>query len=777
MRKLTCLFLLMTLSLSTYAQEFSQNIRGQILDISSEESLPFANIIIKDSKPILGTTSNLDGTFILKNIPIGRYDIEISYLGYESIILPEVVVTSAKEVILTVRLKEQTNVLKEVVIKPKVLKENPLNQMAMVSARMLSIEEANRYAGGFDDPGRLASSFAGVSSSVGNNAIIIRGNAPKFLQWKIEGIEIPNPNHFADLSVFGGGGLTALSSNLLANSDFYTGAFPAEYTNALSGVFDIRMRSGNTSNHEHSVELGAIGIDLASEGPISKSSRSSYLINYRYSTLGLISSLLPEEAQGTNYQDLSFKLKLPTKKHGVFSIWGIGLLDNSGSKPKKEIGLQFYYQDIEKQDAQQYMGTIGLNHRIILTDKSYLNSTIAFTSNGVNLETHRLNETNSLRPLNIIDIADQNISIYTYLNTKLNAKHSNRTGLNLRLLNYNYNLSETKYLNKDLIEVVEEDGTSALISGYSSSSYNFQSWTINAGISGQLFTLNGSYSVEPRLGVSYQYDDTHKFSIGYGLHSRIEALSIYLAQTTNSTESQANHNLGFTKAHHLVLSYDWNITDKMHLKVEPYYQILTNVPVIQNSTTSLLNLKNSWFINDTYVNKGKGRNYGLDLTIEQYIDNGFYFLVSGSIFQSQYKSDNTKWFNTRYNKNYLANLLLGKEFRIGKNQNLLGFNIKFSTQGGERYSPIDITASVLEKDVILDERKPFIKSTNPRLLIHFTINYEWYRASTTHKISFKILNATNQKEFQGLRYNLESDTVEEFQEALIIPNISYKFSF
>ena len=140
---------------------------------------------------------------------------------------------------MTIQMKENTGLLSEVVVKPNVNKELPLNNLASVSAKMLSVEEATRYAGGFDDPARLVSSFAGVSSNVSNNAIAIRGNSPQSLQWKMEGIEIPNPNHFADMTTFGGGGLTALSSQLLANSDFFSGAMPAEYSNALSGVFDI----------------------------------------------------------------------------------------------------------------------------------------------------------------------------------------------------------------------------------------------------------------------------------------------------------------------------------------------------------------------------------------------------------------------------------------------------------------------------------------------------------------------------------------------------------
>ena len=236
--------------------------------------------------------------------------------------------------------------------------------------------------------------------------------------------------------------------------------------------------------------------------------------------------------------------------------------------------------------------------------------------------------------------------------------------------------------------------------------------------------------------------------------------------------------LDFSKAHHFVFAYDWNITEKLHLKIEPYFQYLFNIPIIENSTESLLNLKNDWFINDTYVNKGKGKNYGLDLTLEQYINNGFYYLLSGSIFNSEYKTDTNVWYNTRFNKNYLINALVGKEFRIGnKKQNLLGINLKLSLQGGDRYSKIDQTTSFNEQDVVYNETTPFTEQAKTSFISHITVNYEWYKKKTSHKLSFKFLNATNYKEFQGHRYNIKTHKVEEFREALMIPNISYKISF
>jgi hypothetical protein len=775
-KKMFWMFLMFTTLVS--AQELTQTIKGKILDNETQEPIPFATVVIKNTNPIIGTTTEDNGNFRLENVPIGRYDIEVSHLGYESTIISEVVVTSAKEVVLKITLTESAYALDEVIIRPKTNKEEPLNKMATVSARMLSVEEASRYAGGFDDPARLASSFPGVAtSSVGNNAIIVRGNAPKYLQWKIEGVEVPNPNHFANLSALGGGGLTALSSNLLANSDFFTGAFPAEYNNALSGVFDIKMRNGNSSEYEHSIEAGIIGIDFASEGPLGKKEYgASYLVNYRYSTLGLISSLLPDDAGKINYQDLSFKLSLPTKKAGSFSIWGIGLIDNSESLPEKDINKQIYYEDIEQQDVSQYMGALGINNRLTLKNSAYLNTTLSVSTNGIDLKTDRLNNQSQLQPENEIKNTNYNIVFKSFLNKKFSAKHTNRTGVTLRGLAYDIDLKENNVNTNTLNTLASENGFSSLLSAYSNSSFSLKNWKLNLGINAQLFTLNNSVTIEPRLGLSHQINENNKLSFGYGLHSRIEPLNIYFATTANNT--QANKDLKLSKAHHFVLAYDWNISEKLHLKIEPYFQYLFDIPIVANTTTSLINLEQDWFINDTYINAGKGQNYGIDLTLEQYINNGFYYLVSASVFNSKYKTDTNKWYNTRFNKNYLITALAGKEFRLGKNkQNSLGINIRASIQGGNRYSPIDNQASLLQQDVVYNETNPFTQQAETVFLTDFTVNYEWNKRKTTQRLSLKVLNATNFEEFQGHRFNLQTNQVDKFKEGIIIPNISYKISF
>jgi hypothetical protein len=591
---------------------------------------------------------------------------------------------------------------------------------------MLSAEEAKRYAGGVDDPARLASSFAGVASNVGNNGIVVRGNAPKFLQWKMEGIEIPNPNHFADLDAFGGGGLSALSSQMLSNSDFFTGAFPAEYNNALSGVFDIFMRNGNNQKHEHTVQIGTIGLDASSEGPFKKGGRSSYLFNYRYSMLALLTPLLPQGSEAIKYQDLSFKLNFPTKKFGVFSAWGVGLIDGSGPKAKTDSTKRLYNEDTEEKDIKQYMGAAGISNKYFFNNRAYIKTTLAATVSSIDLTTKRFDSAMQFKPQNIIKNTNWNYILSSSLNTKFSPKHTNKTGLLVTCLSYNILLKDTCNNDRSIRTITDENGFSMLLSAYSESSFNFtNAFTMNIGVNSELFALNKHFTVEPRIGFKWQFCENQSVGLAYGLHSRLERLNYYFTNINRGSSESTNKNLDFTKAHHFVLSYGCNLSENIILKIEPYFQQLFGIPVISDSSFSFINLQNEWFINQPLKNTGEGKNYGIDITLEKYLSKGYYFLFTSSLFNSRYKGGDGIWRNTRFNRTYLFNLLGGKEWQTGRSrQNIFGINVRFVFQGGDCYSPINETASQFTRNVVFDEDDAFSKQLSPSFLAHLTTSYK-----------------------------------------------------
>lgn len=765
---------------STYLfPQATQTIRGTVLDVASNVPLSFSSVTVLNTNPFIGTVTDDLGNFTIPNVPVGRYDLQITHVGYEPAIMREITVISGKQSFISVNLKENSKFLDEVVVKPSVNKEKALNAMATLSAKMLSVEEAKRYAGGFDDPARLATSIAGVAGNTGDNGIIVRGNAPKFLQWKMEGIEIPNPNHFGDLNSLGGGTLTALSSQMLANSDFFTGAFPAEYNNALSGVFDIAMRTGNNQKREHTFQAGILGIDASSEGPFKKGGSSSYLFNYRYATLALLAPLLPEGAGGIKYQDLSFKLNFPTPKAGVFSLWGMGMIDGATSKAKLDKTLWVYTDDNEYHAIKMYMGAVGLSHKYFLNNSSYLKTTLAATANSTGWSIQKLNQALDLQAKSKIDNTNFDFVLTSFVNNKLSANHTNKTGILLRGMKYDLLLNNALALGSPPQEIVKASGFSSVISGYSSSSIQLSNkLQMNVGINSQLFTLNNHYTIEPRLGFRQQLQKNHAIGLAYGLHSRLEKLNYYFNNSISTGEKAVNKNLDFSKAHHIVLSYDWSISDLVHFKVETYYQQLFSIPVIKDSSFSFINLQNDLFFGDKLQSTGVGKNYGLDITLEKYISNGYYYLLTASLFNSKFKGGDGVWHNTRYNRNYVFNFLIGKEWQVGnRKQNTISLNTRLGYQGGDRYSPVNEILTNMSKEIVYDETNAFNLQSQPSLNVHFTANYKINKAKSSREIALKILNLTGQPDFKGYQYNQIKNTIDKNLASVVIPNLSYKIEF
>lgn len=767
--------LIVVLALFSYcaqAQKPSQSIKGVVLDHASNQPIPFARVVIKSINVVVDADSM--GNFLLQNIPVGYHNLIISAISYEPFVMNEILVTSAKQVQLTILLKERTTSLSLITIRPKVNKQRALNPTASVSTKMLSVEEAAKYAGGFDDPARLVSTFAGVSSNVGNNGISVRGNNPKSLQWKFEGIEISNPNHFADNAVFGGGVLSALSSHNLANSDFFSGAFPAEYSNSLSGVFDMAIRNGNNGRKEHTIQIGLTGLDYAEEGPFKKGGTATYLYNYRYSTLSLIRPLLPEDGgKGVKYQDLSFKLNFPTKKAGTFSLWGIGLKDFTGLDAKTDTLQWNTITDRQTQDIGFFMATLGMSHKYFIDEKTYVKSILATTTNSVDFTIQNLQKNGSFTPESNVKNSSTNFILSSFMNKKFSPKHINRTGI--VATNMGFNL----LLNKNSKNIVDEKGNSFLTTIFTNSTFNlFDKLTVNVGLNAQLFTLNKHYTIEPRVGLRYQFTNIQSINFGYGLHSRLEKLNYYFAKNIQYGNTTVNKNIDFTKAHHFVLGYDLNISQNLHLKVELYYQHLFNVPVMKDSSFSFINLTNDWFFNSKLENTGVGRNYGIDLSLDKYLTKGFYYSFTSSIFNSEYQGGDKIWRSTRFNRNYTFNFLTGKEWTFGKNKHkTFGVNVRLSYQGGDRYSPVNPAQSTLNQDVVFDETKAFSQQLSPSLTTHFTLMYRVNKRKTTRELALKVLNAGRYNEFYDFQYNYKAQSVEEHREAIIIPNLSYKIEF
>jgi hypothetical protein len=778
---LSGMMLVFTMAGTSFSQDITQVVRGKIVDEGSQMPLPFTTIVILTLDPVMGCTADDKGLFRLDNVPVGRHNIQVSFMGYESKVIPELLITSGKEIVLNIGLREKVEEMDEVVVKAYTKKDKPLNNMSIVSARSFSVEEAQRYAGGFDDPARLASSFAGVATGyLDDNAIIVRGNAPKGLLWRLEGIEIPNPNHFANLSTFGGGGVSALSSLMLANSDFFTGAFPAEYGNAMSGVFDIKLRTGNNEKHEHAVQVGALGLDLSSEGPFSKNSRATYLFNYRYSTFGLIKPILPEEANIPVYQDLCFKINVPTAKAGIFSLWALAADDKIRFEADEDTLVWSHADDQEVGYATQRMAAIGLNHRYILGSKTYLNSTLALSGDYTEFVTDHLDFDLTSTPSQYINNLNTKYTLTSTLNHKFSAQHSNRTGFIVNNLHYNNLLKFAPSIGDDLVTAADENGSSNLIHLYSQSKINLSSrFVFNLGLHGLYFDMNKEVVLEPRIGATYHLTNRQAISLAYGKHSRLEPQSLYFARVMEGNEvTYPNKTLSLSKAHHFVLAYDINLNPNVRLKVEPYFQYLYDIPVSPDSSYSMINMEADWFFTEKLVNQGTGTNFGIDLTLERFLKDGFYYLFTASLFESKYVGGDGIERSTRYNSNYVVNVLLGKEWTMGIAQNkFLGVNARINMMGGQRAFPLDRASSLTQGNAVYDYSRPFEDQKQNIFHLNASITYRINKKKHASIWSVQVLNLLGAEENYGYYYNYRTDQLEEEKIVVIVPSLSYKIEF
>lgn len=756
-----------------------QNIRGKVLDAQTQEPV-FATIrILNPSLSGKGTATDSLGNFHLAQLPISRYALQISGIGYDPVTVTDVLLNSAKEAYCEVMLKENTQQLQEVIIRAPLYKSQLLNPMTLTGGRMLSMEEASRYAGGFDDPARLVSSFAGVtSSSVSSNALEVRGNAPQYVQWRMEGIETPNFSHFADVTGLGGGMLTGLSSHVINHSDFLYSAFPAEYSNALAGVFDMNMRTGNTEEFEHAFQFGVWGLDAASEGPIGKKGNSSYLFNYRYSFSGIADKISGVD-EGLDYQDLSFKINMPTRRKGTFSLWGVGLLDHLKQKNEEDTNQWEETQDRTRQEYDFQKGILGLTHHLPLPKEAYLKSIAAITYSGLNGTLEEADNNLNFHPMGEIKNNTASLVLSTYYNRRYSARHTNRSGITLTGMNYQIDLksSPNVTLYKPMVQYVKENGQTAALSAYTSSLISLSdTWKMNLGITAQYFALNHAWSVEPRAGLKWQVLPNQSLALAYGLHSRRERTEYYFTRLPESGSKVVNSDLKFSKAHHLSLAYNWTPSPLVNIKVEPYVQYLYNLPVEENSSFSIINY-NGYILDRQLVNKGKGLNYGIDVTLERYLNKGWYWMLSGSLFRSRYMGGDHIWRDSRMDRRFMLKALAGKEWTFGRNHHKsLSLNLRMTFQGGERYTPIDYEASDETHEIEEEETKAYTLKLPASFVTDLTVNYKINRKHVAHEFSLKLLNANGFSDTY-YRYNLATDRIEKKKGAAIVPNISYKLYF
>ena len=778
----------------------TQTVRGKVFD--SETNYPLIGVKLSiqvNETDLLRVLSNADGEFEIKNVPIGKYSLEATYALYN----PKsstIEVGSGREVIVNVPMTEMIVLQKEVTVTGK-KKGEVLNNMALLSAQQFSVSETNRYPGSRMDPARMASNFAGVGGSDDSrNDIVIRGNSPLGVLWRVEGVDIPNPNHFS-ISGSSGGPVSIINNKILGNSDFFMSAYPAEYGNSTAGVFDLKLRSGNNKKYEFTGQFGFLGTEFLAEGPMGNKGKASYLVMGRYSTLSLFEKLgikIGTDAVPV-YGDAAFKFNWVLKNNAQLSFFGIGGKSEIAIKisDQKKVTTDLYGDG----DRDQYFGTSmyfsGLNYKKTLSEKTFFTATLAAAMEDQHTKHDYLKgrkivgetiEIDTIYNMLAYTFKIAKISGYTALTHKINTRHTLKGGINLDFMQLDQIDSVLVNLDSPDIYQVRWDynGSAMLVQPFIQWKWRVnENMDVSAGLHAQYFSLSNSLSpAEPRIAMKYRMKGNQSISAGAGMHSQIQPIYTYTFDK-NGNGDYYNKNMDFTRSLHTVFGYDKFFDKGFSIKTEAYYQHLYNVPVeVTPSSFSMINMGSGFsriFANELQ-NTGTGFNYGLELTIQKYFDKSFFFLFSGTMYESKYKGSDNILRNTSFNGNYVANILVGKEFKISKNQ-VFGLGGKCTVAGGKRYGLVDVIKTNADKELFFKDSLFNDLQFADYFRVDFKISWRMDTKKISHEIGLDLVNILNTKNLLSLAYaprldptDMSEPTAERTQLGFL-PIFYYKIDF
>ena len=792
-------FLCCIFSFTAFSQ--TQNIRGIVKDKDTKQPVGSALLSIDDGSSGIGAYSNEDGTFILENVPLGRHVVNCQLVGYQNYRSEAFIISSNKEIFIEIELGSGVD-MEEVEITDTRLDYNaPLNESAVVSARSFSVEETERMPAGVNDMGRMALSFPGVSQGRDDteNDIIIRGNSSFGMLWRLEGIDIPNPNHFARPGT-SGGGITVFSAQLLGRSDFFSGGMPAEYGNALSGAFDVHFKKGNKYDREYRAKIGILGLDFATEGPI-KRERSSYIFNYRYSTLGLLNSAglhLLGERISNDFQDFSFNVSMDSKdKKHLFTIFGMGGLSTEHYEPvtdfnERDSSIANHWEDRYRISN---LGIVGATYTWLIDEKSFLKAAIVSNNSVIDWKYDTIGLADSERfRYNTERYQDNRISTSLNYNRKVSEHFKYKIGMMNHNINFDF-FKETapRTSTSDITELNSEislsgSGFTSTVQTYAQGTYQPDTrQTINFGLHALYLGLNNTAAIDPRLSYQFKINEQHTLGLAVGKHSQMLPLAAYFYaenDTTNGeiTVNRPNADMKYINSWHTVLSYSFLTKSQIKFVTEFYYQSLNNVPIsVDNNGVN----SNYWMLNDQQsfaffetTSGGTGRNYGVDLVVEKFFSNKTYFLFTGSLFESKYTPIDGLERNTKFGTRWSSSYTLGREFEFKKARTLqVGARLLYN--GGFRYSPHDPVASAAAGRYIQLAGAEWSGQVPAYMRVDARIAYRYNAKRFSGAISLDVQNLTSRRNINAVSYDATTNELvnRNYPGGDFIPVLAFQFDF
>ncbi len=762
------------------AQLPQQVVRGTVIDRDTRQSLPGASISTTVSGKTLSVIADEKGLFVIKNVSAGRISIQCTHTGYATYFTNDIILNAAREVQLTIEMEEQRQLQTGVTVMGNRNPKQPVNRFALMSGRSFSPEETQRFAASANDPSRMAVGFPGVqANSDVNNDIIIRGNNPVGMQWRLEGVDIVNPNHFARRGSTGGG-ITIFSLSMLDNSDFLTGAMPAEYGDVLSGVFDIHFRKGNDQKQEYTVKAGLLGLDFSTEGPIKKGS-SSYLVNYRYSTLSLLAAMglnLVGKRLKDNFQDLSFNLAFNNKrKTSQWNIWGIGGYSKETESPTKDTVNWKQYDDYAIYDFRTRTGAVGIGNTVNLSAKSFLHSSVVLMGQRITYVDDTLTKQMKGSLVNNERYDNDRLTFASALNHKFSPVATLKAGFFLNDIIYQFNRNKLDFNTLQYQTVINGNGHTWLFQPYAQMSIKPGKWTINPGLHLMHFALTNKTTLDPRLSVQYKMSSRQSLSFSYGLFSKILPLGYYFYKPA-SGNGFPNSNLDMIRAQHYVAAFDQLLNKGWRFHAELYYQWLFHVPIVNdvNRTYWMLN-EIEGYASEALVSKGKGDNKGVDLSMEKLFSKGFFMLTSFSIFSSRFIPLDGHRYDTRFNAGTAGTITSGKEWKWKDNM-IFQCGGRVIYNGGFRVTPLS-PQQLGSREAVEDESMPYTQKIDPYFRIDGRLSIRKDGAKRAWQLAVDIQNLSDQKNVDPLsrRYDPSVNAWVFNSQSGIVPVLSYQIDF
>ena len=761
--------------LVTIAQTTSA-LSGRVTDAITSAAMPGATVQVFLPDTAFGTTTDVNGAFRFASIPTGIHRVQARFVGYAAADIGEVWVRLGKEEVVTFALQRSASELGEVEVRA-----SAPQRMSTMSSHTLTVEQSLRYPATFFDPARLAMSYAGVASTNDQaNHFSVRGNGPVSNAWLLEGAEIVNPNHLtnagtaSDYPTLSGGGTTILSAQMLGTSRLLMGSMTAPYGNALGGIMDLSLRPGTTQRQAFTLQAGLIGIDLSAEGPFRKGGKASYLINYRYSTIGLLSAMgvdLGDEA--ITFQDLSFNVSLPMGDQAHLTLFGMG--GNSSNRFDAKDSTEWEFdKDSHNIDYTAEVGAAGATFRLALGKNAVWRTT------GVISENDQVRTASG--PSRILG-ADDTFARAALTERKLSVVSFVRGSSGDRLTYQFGGSAMERSVTKDL--VVDDDVVAWLIRPYAQLGYALnEHWSTELGLAYSSYTYNGSAVVEPRASVQWQPRAGRSLTVFAGQRAQLPNVQLFPTQAIVGIWD--NTGIGLTRSLDLGVSYEHVIRPDLIFRTEVYHQQLEDVPegdvsVFQPALNEDGNMVNAWDrpLYLQLANTGTASNTGIEVSLFRSFQNNFFYQVNVTLLDPRYRSITGQELDGRWNTTGMGNLVIGREFAKEKegSKRTWGVNGRVNVIGGQRTTPIDTLASQSVGTTVYDVQRPMAETMPIFYRIDVRVYRKMERKDHTGMWSLDLQNLTNATNEAYRYYDDRSQKVVTKYQLGLIPNLSYRIEF